>query len=224
MIFVSPAEPPSLRALGTSASWVEFYGVDFFWIANGKTFGVQRKEVRDLVASLHDDRLARELMQMQTLDHPAMLVEGNWQWVKGLSERLEGRFTRAQYTGIVCSLQYEHGLTIFETSSIQSTADAISRIAFWTEKAEHGTLLSRSAAPKIGTRDQWVWILQGCGFGRKTAEAVIDHFGRLPLNPTCSYTELCQVPGVGPKRARAFLERFTDARDEGEQRSVVVGE
>lgn len=211
MIFVSPAErPAALRALGPSAGWVEDYGVDFFWIAHSETFGVQRKDVKDLVASLHDGRLAKELAQMEQLHHPMLIVEGDWKWEKGLSKRRGLTFSRAQYVGIVCAVQYEHGLTIMETRSVQDTADTISRVASWTAKAEHGSLRYRPPAPS-SPHERAVWVLQGFGLGRKTAEAILNHYGKLPLTLDTTFTELCQVPGVGPKRAATLMELFNDS-------------
>lgn len=77
-ILVSPAEhAPKLLALGKVSGVPERFGADFWWIGVGaKKWGVQRKELRDFVASAEDGRLARERGQMQSLDVVVLVLEG----------------------------------------------------------------------------------------------------------------------------------------------------
>src|SRR3990167_6796497 len=68
--------------------------------------GVQRKEVRDLVASVKGERLAKELGQMQHLDLAVLVVEGEPRWTADgqlLDDHV--RWTRRQHHGTLLSIQ-----------------------------------------------------------------------------------------------------------------------
>lgn len=89
-ILCSPAEPELYRAAtgGRISSLCEGLGLDFLWIdGNGAMAGVQRKRFPDdFLASLHDNRLGKELLQIEQarvshdLDRVVLVFEGRAQW------------------------------------------------------------------------------------------------------------------------------------------------
>jgi len=108
MIFVSPAEPSAIRTHFEVSSVCEQHGADFMFSSPHGMIGVQRKEVRDLVASIRDDRIAREIGQSRQLAQLVLIVEGDWKWKRNNeSGRVDG-FTRQQFDGLMLSFQ-SHG-------------------------------------------------------------------------------------------------------------------
>lgn len=211
-MLVSPAEPPAFKVLGDSSSIPERYGADFLMFSPvlGR-IGVQRKEVHDLVASIRDDRLAREIPLLSQLDIGIVLVEGDFEWTNdGLSSVIRSEFTKAQYLGILWSLQSK-GLWTSFTSCQTETIEYLSLFTRWTAKDRHTTLLRRNQKGKRNQygiesrREEWIHVLQGFpGMGYERSAKVVDFCGRLPLEWTVS---LRDVPGIGDHLTRR-LESF----------------
>jgi ERCC4-type nuclease len=71
--------------------------------------------------------------------------------------------------------------------------------------------LSLRTRPKGQAKNDWgevtersraLFLLQSFpGIGPTLAEAIIEHFGRVPLAWTCTKEELMKVNGIGKKRA-----------------------
>lgn len=219
MLLVSPAEPKVLYPLGEVSSLPESYGADFLFACSHGLVGIQRKEVRDLIASVRGDRIARELGQSTALHKMVLLIEGDWDWAaNGQSMRVDG-FNRAQYDGLLLSFQ-EAGWWVVFSESIVETPAVLARVQSWFAKEHHGSLAQRpkSGAPwgNARNRDWAVHLWQSFdGIGVTVAGALYDALG-VPLEWTVSEAELLAVPGIGKVRARALL----DALDRGEKLDV----
>jgi ERCC4-type nuclease len=214
MILVSPAEPAAIRTHFEVSSSCEQHGADFLFSSPHGMIGVQRKEVRDLVASIRDDRIARELGQSKQLAQMVLIVEGDWKWRRnGESARMEG-FTRPQFDGLMLSFQ-QHGWWVLHTATMADTVRTIHRCVSWFTKDTHDSLLVRPKPKSVwGTatnRDWAIHLLQSFdGLGVKSAAAIYDHFGRVPLIWTANEKELLEVPGVGKQRARTLIVSLED--------------
>ncbi len=202
-MLVSPAEPEIFKSLGESSIVPERYGADFLLFSPvlGR-IGVQRKEINDLLASMGDGRLAREIPQLQCLDIGVILIEGRLRWtVDGfLCLKTQSEFTQQQFQATLWSLQL-HGLWIGFTNSQTETIEYMSWFSRWTMKDRHNSLLSRpkqTAKNIFGTRESRDWqihVMEGFpGVGYQRAAKIVDHYGGLPLAWTGI---LSDVPGVG---------------------------
>lgn len=209
LVLCSPAEPLQIRKQFEVSSLCEQHGADFLFSSPHGMIGVQRKEVRDLVASIRDDRIARELGQSRQLAQMVLIVEGDWKWGRdGGSRRVEG-FTRPQFDGLMLSFQH-HGWWVMHTLSIPDTIRTIRRLTSWFSKETHDSLISRpkpSAQWGSGRNRDWAThLLQSFdGLGVKTAQAIYDHFGEAPLAWTVTEQDLLAVPGVGKQRASTLI-------------------
>lgn len=209
MILVSPAEPAAIRRHFEVSSLCEQQGADFLFSSPAGMVGVQRKEVRDLVASIRDDRIARELGQSRQLARMVLVVEGDWKWRRdGESGRVEG-FTRPQFDGLMLSFQH-HGWWVLHTLSMADTVRTLKRAVSWFGKENHDSLIARpkpSAPWGNGHNRDWaIHLLQSFdGLGVKTAGAIFDHFGKAPLAWTVTEKDLLAVPGVGKQRASTLV-------------------
>jgi ERCC4-type nuclease len=202
-MLVSPAEPPQLRKLGKTSSLPETYGADFLIHSPLGLVGVQRKELSDLVASLHDDRVSREIIQMRELDWAIWILEGVPTWTSdGLAMWTRTKYTKAQHLGVLFSLSSQ-GFSILSSTGTQDTIGLLSAFNDWVMKSEHRGINQRSSPRgmwgKPDAREWQINFLQGLpGMGYTRAAAVVDFYGCLPFKLD---GVLEDVPGVGKRTA-----------------------
>ncbi len=197
----------------TSSAMCEKRGVDFLWHEQGQWWGVQRKELHDLLASFDDGRLTKEIAQMSaSVTMPHLVIEGRiqvdnegWLVTKGFGRQvsivgLRKRLLTIGYRGVFLSY----------TASARETGAMIVDTYMWSQSASHSTAATRPAAVGAwGTptnRDYQLHLLQGLpDVGPKLAGAILDHFGRCPLVLDLTERELTTVPGIGRVKARKIL-------------------
>lgn len=210
---VSPAERPPLDTLGTVSSVPEMYGSDF--LIHSPVFGlvgVQRKELKDLVASLSDDRLSREVIDMKGLDIGIWLLEGVPSWSsEGQLMSTRAGFSLQQFRGLQFSLQSQ-GFWMLASVSTQDTMNLLSALEKWMQKKSHSTLNRRAAARGVfGTPDlteQRIHFLQGLpGVGYDRAKALVQYYQGLPVTLRTG-VKLSDVAGIGSKTAKSMEEFF----------------
>lgn len=213
---VSPTEPIPYSKLGETSSLPERHGVDFFWVANGKTWGIQRKRFPDdFLASLHDGRLSKELGQMAQLDHAIILLEGLGTWADD-GHLVDQKFHLGQLHGWMMSCFFERGIPVFRVRNERDALFFIDSIEAWSMRKTHWSLGRRPKAKgdmwgKRGNREFGTHILQSFeGIGPAAADAMYDFFGRVPLVWTVTEKELTEVPGIGKVRARGLIEALEE--------------
>ncbi len=209
---VSPTEPHPYSALGETSSLPERFGVDFFWAANGMTWGVQRKRFpEDFLASLIDGRLTREIGQMQNLDRPSIVLEGLGTWTDD-GMLVDQRFHLGQLYGWMLSCWWEMGVPVFRVKTQRDFLSFIDRMEAWSLREKHLSLARRPRAKadmwgRRGSREYGVHLLQSFeGVGPALAGAIYDHFGRVPMSWDVTEEELLAIPGVGPTIVRRLME------------------
>lgn len=224
-MLVSPSESALARGMGTSTWRCEDYGVDFMWIARKRSWGVQRKALKDLVASVEDGRLAKERMQMASLDVAVLVLEtgergGGWprEMPNGQLAALGGfgrPWTGSQLRGVLWGL-CDEGVRVEMTRDEAETLVRVKELESWSRKARHESARGRGMAPKDvfgkrGVKEYGVWLLSSLpGVGVEIAGRVWDEFDGLPfgMKDGVGEKELCRVPGVGKVMARRILEVF----------------
>lgn len=229
---MSPTEPAFLRALGQTHSLPERFGVDFLWRARGVWRGVQRKELKDLLASLHHGgqgdgaRLTKEIGQMRGhIAMPMLVVEGKPQYTTDgvLMTDSWGRKNEWTHGSIfnLCMSIRDEGIQLVMVNTIKDTKEFIEQYRDWSVK-DHGSIHVRGAAPghdrwgRTTNRHYAMWFLQGFpDVGPVLASAILSHFGSIPLimiNPETgeplTVEDLMQVKGLGRVSATRMLGVF----------------
>lgn len=209
MFLIAPTEPSPFDVLGKRSSQPERWGVDFLSFINGKWFGAQRKEVGDLIASLHDGRLSVERAQMNELlgmGGVAMLVvEGRPRFINGYLDKDYGRpFSRDQLRRYLASVQNQ-GIWVEHTDSIADTIECLRSYEGWLgkEKVRGASRPKPLGAWGTPNNREWaLWMLQSFpGVGADRAALVLDHFGRIPARWECTYEDFLGIKGLGKKTA-----------------------
>jgi ERCC4-type nuclease len=209
-VLVSPAEPPALKTLGRTSTLPETLGADFlFYSPLFGRVGVQRKAIPDLVSSLSDGRLQREIIDMKGLDVGIWLIEGRPEWTTdGQLLGSRSTYTEAQHFGVVFSL-LSKTFWVVQTGSQPETLRCLSALERWLKKPSHHSLNSRpgpSGMFGLSKTDWQVHFMQGLpGVGYERARAAVEHFGGLPMKLT---GDLSEVSGIGKKTAARVSEMF----------------
>ena len=119
MILVSPTDRDLLSLLGDRAmshSLPEQHGADALSVVSGRgKLAIQRKSFPDdLLASIDDGRLARELAMLARTEYPVLLVEGRPQWTADghLMASWASRWTRQQLRNLLRSVWLIHGVMV----------------------------------------------------------------------------------------------------------------
>jgi ERCC4-type nuclease len=193
----------------------EKHGVDYLWNAHGGWAGVQRKELNDLLASVRDGRLTRELAMMGALTFKWLVVEGSIKFTgEGhlIQSRGRGRgqtWTRDQWEGLLASVQ-ARGCWVTYTSSVADTGRVLEILQRWTRKPKHSTLDGRpgpmSMWGKPGSREWAIHLLQGFeGIGPELAGRIFDACGGVPMRWSVDAKTLRAIDGLGPKKVAALI-------------------
>lgn len=221
----------TFRQLGPSTWRCEEFGVDAMWSARGRLFGVQRKELKDLVASVQDGRLAKEMMQVGRLDVAVLVIEtgernGGWPRVSGGMLADLGGFTRpwtiSQLRGLVWSVM-ARGVWVLTVKDERECVEMLGDLEKWSKKDRHESLMGRGQVPgglfgSRGSREFGVWMLSSLpGVGVKMAGDIWDEFGGDVVRLSDKVVErgggdavkgLTTVKGVGKVTATKIAEVF----------------
>lgn len=211
-MLISPTEPASLRAIGDTSLKTESFGADVLWYAQGQWVGIQRKRVVDLVASVHDGRWSEQLGKMKQLGLGVVLIEGRPKWTDDGREMIgvNGRgLSRPAWRGILWSAR-EEGLWVDWTENLNDTIRWCQEFEQWTAKASHLSGRSRPGPSSLwGTKDSRDWgmhVLQGFeGVGVELSGRIYDRFDGLPFAWSVTVEELCEVEGIGKKKAQKLI-------------------
>ena len=202
-MLVAPSEPPALRKIGTVSMAPERYGCDLLFASRGRWFGVQRKEFKDLLASMRDGRIAQQMGMMEGLEQSMVVIEGmsSVRWGSD-GELLDdyARVTRDQIRGLLWSVR-DRGVWVDQTDGLADTIQMVQAFEQWCKKPAHKSLSTRPGPVntwgKVGNRDWEMHLLHGLpGVGVELAGRVLDQVG-MPLGWRVTREELLGVEGLG---------------------------
>lgn len=210
-MFVSPAEPPPIKALLRAEDKIsvipEQWGCDFLMFVNKRWIGVQRKEVKDLIASVEDGRLAKEVGMMKKCDVAVVVVEGHMNFTTEgelVGKGFGRNWTKKQIKAILWSVR-ERGIWVEFSDSHQDTMDIIYWLESWFGKSEHNSLMRRPGPVAIwgslSNEDYQRHLVMGLpGVGPELAQRIITMFG-VPFGWRITIDQLMEVEGIGIKKA-----------------------
>lgn len=218
-MLVSPAERHSaILELGKVSSKPERMGVDVAFKHKKLWYGIQRKEMKDFVASVNDKRLSREIQQMKVLEQALLVVEGNVRFsLEGewLGRTGGPRWTQSAHLSALMSLQAA-GVWVLNAADQASTAAVCVAFEAWVKKGQHSLLVStrgaaRSILPGWGTAtntDYQRHVLEGLpDTGPERATLIREEFGGLPFTWKPGALErMAAIRGIGPKTIAKYID------------------
>lgn len=225
-VLISPTEPEWLKSYGTRLSLeTEQYGCDIL-ISGPKGFmGIQRKKFpQDIMDSVMDGRLARQVAAMKALPFYMILFEGLPTWsndgqaVMGaapddntwasfeLHSESPEWFTRKVFTKVCATLHLDGVATSWAADSYEFIA-ALDDLKDWWQVGNHKTLDIK--APEFAERTRrgrMAAALQVVdGVGPTVAKSIAAEFD---LIIDAGLGELEEISGVGPKMASNIYKQF----------------
>lgn len=218
-MLISPSEPQLLRDAGKTSMLPEQFGADILIIPHsswGGYLGVQRKELKDLIASLADGRLGKQMMQLKGCSQALLLIEGKMRWdsAGNLSNNRGMNLTWEAWLGLTWTMRLTVGAWIDFTDSLQKTVEYCQELEHWAQKESHRSLHSRPGPAKrwgvAGARDWERHLLMGFdGIGPELADRILDTVG-MPLRWGVGAEELEKVKGLGAKKVRKIMANFPE--------------
>lgn len=213
-LIVSSTEPEMIKSIADEVSTEpEDFGVDFLWRGHDDTvWGVQRKTVADLLSSLFDGRIQKELGQMGNVDHPILIIEGTIrQTTDGVLIQDYGpEMTVGQWRSLILSIDTLFGVRVYTVATVTETLDLVKSFVDWSMKEEHTSLLRRPTVKSpwgsASNMDFMVFLLQSIPrVGFKTAQAVVKALNGSPYRMRVTRDDLLDIEGVGPATADAII-------------------
>ncbi len=164
---------------------------------------VERKTVRDFVASLYGGRLFEQAQRIsQAYTNYLLIVEGDIQDV--LAELKNPRV----FWGTLITLALSLNFKVFFTLDRQQTADFLSVLARKTRRSGSPIQPLIVRKPRIATiKDRQLSILESLPtIGPKLGEKLLQSFGSVRQILAASSTELAVKGGIGYARAKRIQE------------------
>lgn len=227
-MIVSPTEPKPLLAAATKVSMLpETFGADIAIRPHtnmGKGWiGVQRKEVKDLVASMMDGRLVQQIAQLESCLMAFIVIEGRFTWtIDGMMMNAwKQEISKSSIDSLLLSIMMRNVHVVY-TTDVHDTIKWCLMMEAWARKPEHTSLDNRPGPDGgvWGRVDSRAWskhLLMGFpGIGSKLAGAIIDHFGGVPLDWSTPVENLMKVPGIGKGKAETLIRALQRKEEQGE--------
>lgn len=209
-MIVSSTEPLALREVAEAVStFPETYGADILVADHtGNYAGVQRKEVRDLFASIDDGRLAEQCAKLRQLPSALLIIEGELHFGNdGHMVTRWGRMSRDRFDGLMWHVQAD-GVWLTFTADLAETVRVLQHYERWRGRPARALNTRGQVAAAWGTpdsRDYKIHLLCGFpGIGPEMAARIVDTVG-LPWRSSVSREHLLAIDGLGPKRVDAML-------------------
>ena len=160
---------------------------------------VERKTVHDLVQSIADGRLFRQLYALcGECSRPLLIIEGSTPLP---AAGLDAESLR----GILLSVAVGYRIPMLRSMGVQETAVYLARIAAREERR-----LGRVGSSRAEVVGPLSVLAAVPGVGEERAAALLRHFGTLKDVFAAAPSELREVPGVGPTVAGRIFELCSD--------------
>ena len=168
--------------------------------AMGERVLVERKTARDFVDTLVDRDL---LGQMKALSasaaRPVLIIEGGDLYTQ---RDIHPNAIR----GTLAAIAVDMGISILFSRDEEDTAQILAVLARREEGGAREPRLPQKKAVRSLQEQQELLIASFPDIGLKNARLLLDHFGSVRAVIDAGQEDLCQVKGIGEKRARQIFE------------------
>lgn len=177
---------------------------------------VERKRAGDFLDSLVNNRLFDQVRRLaEAYPQPVMIIEGDGLFERNIHEQ-------AIY-GALSSIIADYGFSVITSAHVQETANFLYSLASREQHKKKKEVPLRGSKPTFSTREQQQYVIEGLPFvSAVSARRLLDYFGSVRRVINATHAELCEIEGIGKKKARAIrevIERRWEREEEGEQES-----
>lgn len=163
---------------------------------------VERKAVRDLVASVYDSRLFYQAARLSAAyAKPFLLVEGDSTEVEKTAKNLKS------FYGAIANVSMAYGLRLLYTANPRETAIAISELLNHARAKPLARMPMESPPKAKKVPQQQLYLISSIpGVGRKLAERLLMKYGTPRRIMSLTAGEIALTKGIGWKRAEKIKE------------------
>ena len=173
---------------------------------------VERKSIRDLMASVFDGRLFDQCSRLKEhFEHPIVLMEGNVDEIEEITEN------PLIFYGAISTVVLDFKIPVIPTPSAAHTAKLL--VSMCSKKEPHkGPYLKKIKKSSDIERQQLSVLCSLPGIGEKFAVRMLEKFGT-PLKVfTATTAELAKVEGLGDARAKK-IKKMLDSKSKHTKKS-----
>jgi ERCC4-type nuclease len=224
MLLISPTEHELQSLLkGREDKWrvsslPESHGCDIFSLTKAGVIGFQRKTIPDLLASLQDGRLYKELSQLSvsaTVIYSFLIVESAFTTTTDGQYYTQANLSTSTFRSIIAKFHL-FGVGFFPSSDPSDTLYTVTTVSRYLSSGRAQTIQRPKQVTntwgQITNEEYGVFLLQSFpGIGPKVARSIYQHFGGVPIAWSVTADELARVPGIGRVRAERLLAALGDA-------------
>jgi Fanconi anemia group M protein len=161
---------------------------------------VERKQATDFLDSLIGHRLFDQVRRLAAAyPRPILIIEGDGLFNRQVHEQ-------AIY-GAVSAIMVDYGFSIFTSTDSEETAHVLYSIASREQLPQIKELPLRGRKPVRSVPEQQRFLIEGLPFvSAVSARRLLGHFGSVRRIINATHAELCEIEGIGAKKAQAIRE------------------
>jgi len=173
---------------------------------------VERKRATDFLDSLIRKRLFDQICRLaDAYQKPVLIIEG-----EGLFSRNVG--ARAIY-GAMASIIADYGFSVITSGGAGETASILYAMASREQIKFRREISLRGNKPSLSVRDKQRYIVEGLPLvSAVSAKKLLDYFGSVRRVINATERELCEVEGIGKKKAK-LIKEVIEMKWEGDETS-----
>jgi Fanconi anemia group M protein len=161
---------------------------------------VERKQAADFLNSLITHRLFGQVQRLSAaFPRPLLIIEGDGLFDRQVHER-------AIY-GAFSAIMVDYGFSIFTSTDAQETAHILYSIAGREQNHKAKDPPLRGSRPLRSVQEQQRYLVEGLPFvSAVSARRLLEYFGSVRRIINATHAELCEIEGIGKKKAQAIRE------------------
>lgn len=177
--------------------------------------GVERKRSDDFLESLINKRLFNQIKRLaEAYEKPMMIIEE-----EGLFSR---NIDKNAIYGALASILSDYGFSIIQTRDSEETADFLFALARREQLEQKKEIALRGKKPYMSQAQYQQFILEGLPFVSSiTAKKLLEYFGSIRRTFNATVNELCEVEGIGKKKALAIKKIVERKWDENTNEQIM---
>ncbi len=201
-IVVDKREPSSIRRVLDRNSKLTLETLDVGDFVLSERVAVERKEVKDFISSIKDQRLFEQARELKSNYVRSFFI------LEGSPEDLYKSGIHPQaIRGALSSLTIDFGISVLFTENQEKTAKLLLAASKREQQEKQREIQIHGEKETTTLPEQQKYVIASIAeVGSVTAESLLKHFNTVENVINASYEELIEVEGIGDKTAKKIRE------------------